>query len=896
MVRALGGIQSYFRALIVLFAVFPGSFLFATSPALSQKKQIVAVLPFEVYASEPMTHLKLGLQEMINTRLASRGLEPLNPKLVNARPLANLPELTTIQAIALGKGIKADWIIFGSLTQIGEKISLDVSLIDVSEREPPSSLFIVADDIDDLSDVVDQAAASLYNLILKVPQIDEIKVTGNKRIEKEAILAMVDSKKGGSLDQEKLDKDLRAIFQMGFFKEVLIDIKDGPKGKVVIFSVVEKPAIAKITFEGNNNIKDDDLTKELGIRLYAILNQNEIKRSINRLKDLYLQKGYYSVKIEEEIAELPKNEVSLTYHITEGKKIYIRKIEFTGNEHFSDRKLRSAMVTHTKGLLSFFTKSGLLDKKALEFDRFNITSFYHNHGYIKAKVSDPQIDYSEKGITITFDVIEGDQYAVNEVKVSGDLIQPEDKLIKSLKITKEKYLNREVLRKDTLQLKSVYADVGFAYAEIAPLVQEDHEKHLANIDFKISKGEKVRFERINITGNTITRDKVIRRELKTVEGDEYSETNLRKNSENLNRLGYFENVEVNTKKGSSDDLMILDINVEEKPTGSFSIGAGYSSFESIIGTISVKQENLFGRGQKLEGTVTLGGRTRDYVVRFTEPWLFDTHISTSVNVYDTAIEWYEYTKDSLGMGLSFGYPVPFSEYTRVTTGYQYDDADIADVDDNASIIIKDMEGQNITSSIILGITRNSRDRPFLTRKGSENRFFIEYAGGILGGTVAFDRYLATSTWFFPLPLETVIVLRGDWGYIRGRPEDGNLPMYQLFRAGGPFSVRGYETGTISPQDPLTGDYIGGEKKMIYNAEFHFPLVKAQGVEGVLFFDAGNVFLESETVTFKDIPSSYGLGVRWYSPVGPLRLEYGWKVNPQPGESSGEWIFTVGRGF
>ena len=896
MVKALDGFHPYFRALIVLLAIIPGSFFFTPSPTQSQEKQTVAVLPFEVYASEPMTHLKLGLQEMINTGLASRGLEPLKPKIVNERPPANLPEMTTSQAVAFGKGIKADWVIFGSLTQIGRKISLDVSLIDVSEKEPPSSLFIVADDVDDLSDAVDQATASLYNLILKVPQIDEIKVLGNRRIEKEAILAMVDSKRGGSLDQEKLDKDLRAIFQMGFFKEVLIDMEDGPKGKVVIFSVVEKPAVAKITFDGNDNIKDDDLTKELGIRLYTILNQNEIKRSINRLKDLYLQKGYYSVKIEEEIAELPKNEVALTYHITEGKKIYIRKIEFTGNDHFKDKKLRSVMATRTKGLLSFFTKSGLLDKKALEFDRFKITSFYHNHGYIRAKVGDPQIDYSEKGITITIDVIEGDQYAVNEVKVSGDMIKPEDELLKSLKITKEEYFNREVLRKDTLLLKSIYADVGFAYADIAPLVKEDHEKHLANIEYKISKGEKVRFERINITGNTITRDKVIRRELKAIEGDYFSETNMRRSSGNLNRLGYFENVELNTKKGSSDDLMILDITVEEKQTGSFSIGAGYSSFETIIGTLSVKQENLFGRGQKLEGTVTIGGRTQDYVLRFTEPWLFDTHISSSANVYNTAIDWFEYNKDSIGAGLSFGYPVPFSDYTRVHTGYQYDDADISGVAEDASLIIKDMEGKNITSSITVGITRNTRDRPFLTKKGSENKFSIEYAGGILGGTVAFDRFLATSLWFFPLPLETVFVIRGDWGYILDRPEDGTLPMFQKFRIGGPFSVRGYEVGTISPVDPTTGDYIGGVKKMVYNAEFHVPILKSQGLEGVVFFDAGNVFTEFQTVTFNDIPSSYGLGVRWYSPVGPLRLEYGWKVNPLPGESKGEWIFTVGKGF
>jgi len=863
----------------------------------AEEKGKMAILPFRIHALQPQDHLKEGLQKMFTKGMAKKGFPVINPEVVNKHPMAFLPLFELEDIFAIGKDLGVNWVISGSLTQIGKKISLDLKVVDITAGKPPFSIFVVEDDIDKLDDSSNKAVVSIYNQIMGVEQIDSVKVTGNKRIESEAVLAVIESKKGESLDPDQLDKDLRAIYKMGFFKDVNIDATDGPKGKIVTFNVEEKPSITRISFTGNEEIKDDDLNEELGINLYTILNRNEIRQSINRLKEIYRQKGYYNVEIKEKIEDLPQNEISLVYNIVEGEKVYITKIEFVGNNRFDDGDLKDLMETGERGLLSWITKSGLLDKKKLEFDLHKISSFYHNHGYIKAATGEPTISYEkDKGLTITIEIIEGHQYGINEVKIEGDLIKPADELLKEVSITKEEFFNREVAREDTLALKEAYADEGYAYAEVSPITKEDDTNHLVDITYKASKGEKVRFERINIIGNTVTRDKVIRRELKVVEGEYFNAKDLKKSTRNLYRLGFFEDMEIQTKKGSQDDLMVLDINVKERPTGSFSLGAGYSSFENVMGMFEVTQNNLFGYGQKLTAAARIGSRTTDFNIRFTEPWLFEKPLSATVKVYNWGREYDEYTKDSIGGSLLSAFPFFFDEeFTKGWAQYTYDDSDISDVDEGTSVLIKDMEGRHVTSSVTLGVKRDSRDRLWDTSEGSANNISFEYAGGFLGGDSYFNKYEAKSAWFFPLPWKTVFMAQGTWGYAKER-DGGELPIYQKYRTGGINSVRGFEFASISPEDPETGDKIGGEKLMVYNLEYRFPLAKEQGVTGLVFFDAGNVFTKDESYTFSGIRRSAGAGLRWYSPVGPLRLEYGWNLDQQGDEESGNWEFAVGGAF
>lgn len=875
--------------------IFGISFL-ATAPAHAEDKEKVAVLPFRVHAMQPMDHLKKGLQEMITTRMADKGLQMTNPDVVNKHPKAFLERLEPEDLVQLGRELGVDTIISGSITQVGRKISLDVKAINVRAQRPPFSLFMVEDDVDRLPEAVDRAATSLYNQIGGVVQIDSIRVTGNKRIESEAILAVLESSKGESLDYERLDRDLRAVFKMGFFRDVQVETEKGPSGDVVIFKVVEKPSITQITFVGNKEIGEKDLKKETGIKPYTILNRNEITQSINRLKETYRKQGYYNVQIKEELKPLPQNEVALIYEINEGEKVYITNIEFIGNTHFDDDDLKKVMMTGEKNILSFFTKAGVLDKKKLEFDLYKVTSFYHNQGYIKAKTGKPEIQYREgEGLIITVEVVEGPQFKINRIDFEGDLIRPVDELLRMTRITKEEAFNREAVRLDTLALKEFYTSEGYAYATVTPLTKEYPNKHLVDITFKIDKNVKVRIERINIFGNTITRDKVIRREIRLIEGDYFSGQKLQTSTTNIRRLNFFEDVEIQRKKGSRDDLIVLDVTVKEKPTGTFSFGAGFSSYDKAIGSFNVSQNNLFGRGQKLSGSGSIGSRTVDFSIKFTEPWFLDRPISAGFDLYNFKRDYSNFTRDSLGGALRFEFPTGYDPYTRGRVRYAYDRADISNIAYNASREIKEMEGENTSSSITLGISRNSTDHPWFTTQGSNNTLSYEYAGRILGGNISYDRILAGSEWYFSMPWQTVFLVKGHWGRIKEK-SDGWLPSYKKFRIGGINTVRGFDFATISPVDPVTLDTIGGTKMMYYNVEYRVPVLKEQGVDLLVFFDAGNVFSEEESVTFSGIRRAVGGGFRWYSPAGPVRIEWGYNLDPFPWEKQSVVDFTMGGTF
>jgi outer membrane protein insertion porin family len=864
----------------------------AVKAELSDK---IAVLPFSIYMLKPMDQLVSGLQEMLITSLRGEGFDLLDPATVDKSKLSRIEvaDLDLVRRVAEEEGI--DWLIKGSLTQIGEKISVDLAMLPRAKERRPSFIYVSGEKMAELAQIMDKAAVAVKNWIKGIVLIDSVHVTGNKRIETDAILAAIAGRRGAIYDPSSLDKDLRSIYDMGFFEDIEIDVEDGPGGKIVTFKVTEKPSIGKITFEGNKNIERKDLMEILGIKEYSILNRKAIKDSIERLRDHYHQKGYYNVEIRERVEDLPNNEVALIYQIKEGDKVSIREIRFVGNVDIAGDDLKDLMKTSERGFFSFLTGSGHLDRKELESDISKIKSFYHNNGYIKAQVGEPGISYKEdEGLAITIEIHEGPQYSIGRVGVEGDLIKDVDELYEALRIPKEKVYNGEAIRSDTLTLSEIYADEGYAFVDVSPEIKEDDKEHKVDITYRISKGKKVRFERIIITGNDKTRDKVIRRELKVVEGGDFSGKLVRRSGQNLHRLGFFEEVNVNTKKGSSDEEMILDVHVKERATGMFSFGAGYSSVEKAIGMLEISQINLFGLGESLSARATLSTKATRYTLSFTEPWLFDRPLLLGVDLYDWRYEYDDYTKDSTGGRLRFGFPLGL-EFTTGSVMYTYDDAKISDVAETASQVLKDMVGRNVTSSLTFGISRDSRDKPWNTRTGSVNSLSVEYAGGIMGGDNYFTKYTPRSAWFFPLFQDSALSVQGRWGYVEQRP-GGKLPVYEKFRLGGMNTVRGFDYASISPVDPVTGDRIGGEKMMVYNIEFQFPIAKEQGVMGVLFFDAGNVFTKDEDFTFSGIRRSAGGGIRWYSPVGPLRLEWGYNLDQKPGEASSNWEFTIGTPF
>ena len=850
----------------------------------------VVVLPFEIHARKDLSSLQNEILNVIKTYIKEEGALILTPEAV---PAVTLWKTSQRYDDMRNFGIKngADYIVWGSLTLIGQKFSLDVKMIKSLGEDPPQIFIKEGQGLENLSGVVKQLARDIGMKLFKREKVSGVEIAGNKRIESDAIKMIIKTKPGDIYLSKSLSDDLKAVFAMGYFDDIRIEAEDTPDGKKIIFRVKEKPTIRVIRFKGNKVFKEDKVKENLTIKTGSILNPFKIRNNIGRIEELYKEKNYHNIKVTYNITQLEHNQADLEFDIDEGEKVLIKSITFEGNNAYTDKVLKNLIKTSEKGFFSWVTSSGDLKMEDLDQDVSKLSGFYYNNGYIQARIGEPQVEYKGNWIYITIKIDEGPQFKVGNVDITGDLVLPKDELKKRLKITKETYYNREVVRNDVLALTDLYSDEGFAYADISPTIDKDFDNLKVNITYIVQKGKQVFFEYIIIGGNTKTRDKVIRRELRVYEQELYSGRKLKRSVRNLYRTDFFEDIKVNTVKGSADDQMVLKIDVTEKPTGTMSFGAGYSSQESVFGSVSVSQRNLFGRGQILNAEGQIGGVTQLYKLSFTEPWLFDIPLSATVNLYNWETDYDTYDRKSLGGGVSFSYPV--YDFVRASITYNYDDADITNISENAATSIKDLEGTNITSSITTSIIYDSRNRAFNPSEGSKHIATLKYAG--LGGNVAFTKTQAETGWYLPLVMDTVGFLHGKAGYVTEN-SGGILPDYERFYLGGINSVRGYEWQEIHVLDE-DGNVIGGNKFVQFNVECLIPLLKKQGLVGVIFYDTGNVYNDDESVDLGTLRSSTGFGFRWYSPMGPIRLEYGYKLDVKEGEDSGgRWEFSMGSVF
>ncbi|MEK7850404.1 MAG: outer membrane protein assembly factor BamA, partial [Deltaproteobacteria bacterium] len=524
-----------------------------------------------------------------------------------------------------------------------------------------------------------------------------------------------------------------------------------------------------------------------------------------------------------------------------------------------------------------------------------LSSNYLNNGYIQARIEEPQVFLTpdKRWIYITIRIEEGKKFWLGKIDFKGDTLDSVDDLYKNVKIKEGDVFSRDKLRQDIVALTDLYGDKGYAFANIVPLTALDHEKRTVNITFDISKGELVYFERILITGNVKTRDKVIRRELKVAEGELYHGTHLKKSRQKVNNLGFFEEVNMSTERGSSPSKLNIIIDIKERPTGTLSVGAGYSSIDNFIMMGSVSQGNLFGRGQKLQLSAEFGERRKTYNLGFTEPRLFDTELSAGFDIYNMEKQYSDFSKKSNGGDIRLGFPLGFEE-TRGYLTYRYEESEIYNISAAAGTYITEQAGRNILSSVTASIVRDTRDNYMAPMSGSNNSVSTEVAGSFFGGTRAFVKHLGSSSWFYPVFWETSVMLHGSIGYAEGT-EGKALPIDERFFVGGMNTVRGFDPRSLGPRDE-NGIIIGGNKQLIFNAEYLFPLVKEAGLRGVLFLDAGNAFGDNEVYDIENLRTGAGYGVRWYSPIGPLRLEWGYNLNPKDGEKMSRWEFSIGTFF
>ncbi len=864
------------------------------SPCLLSAKEIVhvAILPFEVHAPEQIDFFRNKLPELLEKQLSKEGISVTLP---SPETLAEEGDISgDNQLRSFGEKLGADFVITGSFNRIGSRFSLDIKAIPSSAMRLSHHFYVEGEGLENLLDRVQELAKQISNKIFERKKIVRITIVGNKRIESEAIKRLLKAKEGELFSKKELSDDLKRVYNMGYFDDIRVEATDVPGGKEVIFTVKEKPTISDISIKGNIVLTDDKIKEALDIKTGSILNIHKVYNNVEMIEGLYKEKGYHNVRVTFKTESLKGDRAKLVFAIEEGKKVLIKEIIFEGNDAYSSDHLQGLMKTSEKGFFSWLTSSGELNQEVLDQDITKIAAYYHNNGYIQAKVAEPHITFEDEYIYITIKIEEGLKFGIGKVSMEGDLIKPEDELLSLIKINKEKIYNREVIRKDILTLLDVYSDAGYAYADVVPRVNEDPVRQKVDIAYAITQGKPVYFEKIIITGNTKTRDKVIRRELKVYEQELFSGKRLKQGSRNLYRLDYFEDIKVNTSRGSSDDKMNLHIDVKEKPTGAFSFGGGYSSVDHAFLMTSISQRNLFGRGQTLMLKASTGKRTTLFNLGFTEPWLFDIPLSAGFDLYNQERDYDTYDKKSTGGRLRFGYRI--TDYTRTSLYYGYEETNI-EIEDEAEAAqeIKDMEGEFISSSVTGIVRRDSRDRVFNPTEGSDNSLSVEWAGGPFGGDIAFTKYVAESGWYFPLFWRTVGMLHGKAGFVTEN-RGGMLPVYERFFLGGMNSVRGFDWRDIGPEDPETGDKIGGDKMIQFNAEFLFPLIKDAGLMGLLFYDAGQAYNDDENFDLREVRESIGYGIRWYSPLGPMRLEYGYILDREPDEHKGRWEFAIGTLF
>ncbi len=881
-------------------------FVFLSTLAYAQRAQIkVIILPFDMYSKEDITDLRRHVMEAVAGSLDSAGAEIVGMEEIKRLVLEEgVERFDESVALKIAEGVRADFAILGSVSRLGRYIEVDYRILDIREgtlfafysRRATTDKVLLRRIEKIAKDVLERMSLQLkVRPAVKEGIVDVITIVGNRRVDSEAIRRKLVSKAGEPFSPDKVKEDIRNIYGMGYFEDIMVDLSDSASGKELTYIVKEKPFVKKIELSGNEEVSSEKINGVLTVKENTVLDMVLLNENAEKIKALYAEEGFYLAEVTPEVLS-DGVEASVIFRIKEGQQVRVKRITIIGNKVFTDREIKKIMNTEEAGFFSFITGSGKFNEFLFNNDLALIMSHYFDNGYIEADILDYRVLLSEdkKWFYITIALTEGEQFRIGDVEVKGDLdiVGGEDEIRKALKIEKGEIFNRTKLTRGIEAVSDLYRDKGYANVDVAPLTRVDRKERVINLVIDIKKNELVYIERIDITGNVRTRDKVIRRELEVSEGELYSSSGIKRSRNNLRRLGYFDDVRISQTQGSRPDRIKLDVEVVERPTGSISAGMGYSSVDKLIGTASISQSNLLGTGIKLNLSGTVSATSSRYVLGFTEPWLFDKPISAGFDIYDMGREYPDFTTNRQGFDIRFGFPI----YKRNTYGfvtYTFEEVQITDVSEFASIFIKSQEGETTSSNLRTVIRHDTRDDMFFPTEGVVLIASTEFAGGFLGGESNYIKYEADAVKFFPLPYDTTFSVRGSVGYVTGFGGK-EAPIYEKYFLGGINSIRGFETRSVSPKDPATDEYIGGDTMLVVNFELLFPLFSEQRIKGLTFFDVGNAY--KGPINLGDLRTSAGLGIRWFSPIGPLRLEWGYNLNRRPGEKGHQWEFAVGTAF
>ncbi len=847
----------------------------------------------------------------------------------------------------------------------------------------PAALPVLsADDVTTPAEPADPAEQG--GLMQPMGQVSEVRVSGLRRLEEAAILAAVGLRPGDEVTAWKVRRDVKSVWATGFVDDVVVDLAPNPDGPGVIltFDIDEKPAVREVRLKGNKKLDDDAINEVIDIKPFSVLNQAEVKRNIRRIRDKYLEKGYYLVEIEPVIRDLGGDLVELSFDITENKKVVVQRIDINGNDNLADGKIKRYLTTKAGGIAPWLTNSGTFIEENLDNDVQIIRSVYLEEGYVNVKVSKPQawLSPDKRSIYVSFDVEEGPRFRLGKIKIDGDFV-PEEGLTHGAvqqiidgdvaSTVRERWerarkragdapvpdtwddsadtrpfeFNERTPGMDTgdwfklsvfnqvrQEITDLYGDQGYAFANVVPLNDDDPEAKVVDITFNISKGDKVRIGRIDITGNDPTFDKVVRREIPINEGDYYSGTALKEARQRLERLGFFEDVKISTPRGAKADELDMKVEVSEQPTGSFSVGAGFSNLENFIFTMNVSKNNFLGRGYVMSAAVNLSGSRQQGNVQLFDPYFLDSRWTLRVNGFAISRQ---YVEDEYQRGFSFavGRYMDRRDDIRLELDYTFEDTGLTSIDAyKAKLFGGELYRNGTTSTTGLSLVVDKRNNRVNATRGLYLSATTALSGGfrvsdqdvvsLFGGDFNFVESKMNLRLYRPVsPKGEWLIFKYNGTLGRIWTSDGSiLPYIHRYRAGGITSVRGYDWYTLGPsvrasgyrsssssafvgsEDPQSAEdmlIVGGTETWINNLELEMPIVPQAGISTVVFFDAGNAFGDpwgNGHINPLDLRLAYGAGIRWFSPMGPLRFEWGFPINRREDERAAVFDFSMGSMF
>ncbi|WP_243368164.1 outer membrane protein assembly factor BamA [Fundidesulfovibrio soli] len=860
----------------------------------------VLVLPFAVNAPSGKDSLSKSITQLLTERLREQGVSVVGAS-AKAKPVDSASA-----ARSAAKAAGAAMAVYGTLNQMGDTISIDAKTVAATGGEP-QQIIVTRPDMLSLPSAVDElagkvrpagATASASSSVAGASgaKVVELDVEGNNALEKDVILLKVKTQVGEPFETKTVNDDLKRLFELGYFEDVQIRTEDVRGGKRVVFVVKEKPRIQAVSVLGNDEIKKDDILEAMGTKAGSVLNMQVLADDLEKIRELYKKKGLYQTTVEYKLEQTDPRLARLNIVIHETQKLYIKKITIEGAKQISASDLKDEMALKEKNFLSWIMQTGVLKEELLDRDSAAIENYYTNRGFIDARVGQPTVDVKSDGIYLTFQVSEGERYKIGNVNYKGDLLLEEKKLRELTKLntlaTKKDYFDRSVVREDITKLNETYSDMGYAFAETDLDMQKRGDEKIVDVTYILSKGQKVYVRRVVVEGNDRTRENVIRREVRLSDGDLFSGTKLKRSNERLNKLDYFEKVDLETVPTDNPGEVDIRVKVKDKNTGSISAGVGYSTYDSVFFGGSVQERNLFGKGYDVQFQGMISGITNRFVLSFTNPHVYDSNLAAGADVFSTFRRYSDFYKQSQGTRIRFGYPV--GEFTTLNWDYRLTRDDVYHTNPYAATIIQESKGIHWTSAVVVGASRDTSDSRTKPTKGTINELNVEYAG--LGGDRGFVRTSYSFNFYQPLPLETVFHFRTQIGVLY-QNGFGDIPVFERFFLGGINNIRGYETDKITPHDHRTNEAIGGDTSYFANLEYIFPIAKQYGLYGVGFFDAGNSIYRMRDGLNLWFVKSLGGGVRWHSPLGLIRVEAGYALdNIQHNQNPFQIGFTMGQTF